>query len=109
MPRPKAVKGKALVGKAPLGSLPEEVAQTAAGSKHDCQVGDIVFWATASAAGEYTVIGHPRGQPNVMVFAGGGEVDTEDCRPTGRSAPQHARQYRMRYLKEHPGALEGSD
>jgi hypothetical protein len=41
------------------------------------QVGDIVFWATASAAGECTVIGHPKGQPHVLVFAGGGEVDAE--------------------------------
>jgi hypothetical protein len=47
------------------------------------RIGDIVFWATASAAGEYTVIGHPKGEPNVLVFEGGGEVDAEDCQPTG--------------------------
>jgi hypothetical protein len=73
------------------------------------KVGDIAFWATASAAGEYTVIGHPEGKQHVLVFAGGGEVDAELFQPTGRSAPQHARQYRMCYLKEHPGELEGSD
>jgi hypothetical protein len=30
------------------------------------QVGDIVFWATASAAGEYAVIGHPKGNAHVL-------------------------------------------
>jgi hypothetical protein len=72
------------------------------------KVGDIVFWVTASAAGEYTVIGHPKGQRHVLVFAGGGEVDAEDCRPTGRRDPEGARKYRVRYLQEFPGMLEGN-
>ena len=58
--------------------------------KHDYSVGDIVFWATASAAGEYTVIGHPKGQPDVLVFAAGREADAEDCQPTGRRDPEGA-------------------
>jgi hypothetical protein len=53
------------------------------------KVGDIVFWATGSAAGEYTVIGHVSGEPGVLVFEGGGEVDAsfvsrqEDALQTG--------------------------
>jgi hypothetical protein len=35
------------------------------------KVGDIVFWATASAAGECTVIGHPKGEPHVLFAEGG--------------------------------------
>jgi hypothetical protein len=70
------------------------------------KVGDIVFWATASAAGEYTVIGHPKGKPAVLVFEGGGEVDAELRQPTGRRAPERARKYRSRYLQEFPGKLE---
>jgi hypothetical protein len=54
------------------------------------RIGDIVFWATASAAGEYTVISHPKGKPHVLVFEGGGEVDAELCQPTGRQAPVRA-------------------
>jgi hypothetical protein len=72
------------------------------------KVGDIVFWATASAAGEYTVIGHSKGKPRVLVFEGGGEVDAEDCQPTGRRAPVRADKYRRRYLEEFTGTLEGS-
>jgi hypothetical protein len=49
--RPKANEGKALVGTAPLGSLPEEMGQSAVNLKQDHQVGDIVFWATAAPPG----------------------------------------------------------
>lgn len=72
------------------------------------KVGDIVFWTTASAAGEYTVIGHLKGKPHVLVFDNFGEVDAELCQPTGRSAPSLARKYRLRYLQEFPGKLEGN-
>lgn len=68
-----------------------------------------MFWATASAAGEYTVIGHPKGKPRVLVFEGGGKIDAELCQPTGRRAPVRADKYRRRYLEEFPGTLEGSD
>ena len=108
MRRPTA-KSRPLVGKAPLGSLPAETGESAANPKHDYSVGDIVFWATASAAGEYTVIGHPKGKPHVLVFEGGGEVDAELCKPTGRRAPVRADKYRRRYLEEFPGKLDGSD
>ena len=50
-----------LVGKAPLGSLPAEKGQSAASTKHDYSVGDVVFWGTPTTAGEYTFIGHPKG------------------------------------------------
>jgi hypothetical protein len=39
---------------------------------HKHQIGDIVFWGTASTAGEYTVIGYPKGEPDVLVFEEGG-------------------------------------
>jgi hypothetical protein len=74
----------------------------------DYGVGDIVFWATPTTAGEYTVIGHPKGKPHVLVFEGGGEVDAELCQPTGRRAPGRARKYRVRYIQEFPGKLEGN-
>jgi hypothetical protein len=73
------------------------------------KVGDIIFWATASDAGEYTVIGHPKGKLHVLVFEGGGEVDAELCQPTGRRAPVRAQKYRRRYLEEFPGQLEDSE
>jgi hypothetical protein len=69
------------------------------------KVGDIVFWAAASAAGEYTVIGHPKGKLHVLVFENGGEVDAELCQPTSRRAPVRAQKYRRRYLEEFPGKL----
>jgi hypothetical protein len=78
-------------------------------AKNDYSVGDFIFWATASAAGEYTVIGHPKGKPHVLVFEGGGEVDAELCQPTGRRAPVRAQKYRRRYLEEFPGQLEDSE
>jgi len=49
--------------------------------------GDIVFWATTSAAGEYTVIGHPNGDKagKVLVQAHSGEIsveiDADECSP----------------------------
>jgi hypothetical protein len=72
------------------------------------KVGDIVFWATASAAGEYTVIGHPKGKPQVLIFEGGGEVDADLCQRTGQRAPVRAQKFRRRYLEEFPGKLEGT-
>ena len=73
------------------------------------KVGDIVFWATNTAAGEYVVIGHPKGQPDILVFDSFGEVPAELCQPTGRRAPVRAQEYRRRYLEEFPGNLEGSE
>ena len=112
MRRPKA-KSTPLVGKAPLGSLPAEKGQSAASSKHDYSVGDVVFWGTPTTAGEYTFIGHPRGDKDgsVLVLAHsaeiGFEVDADECWPTGRSNPQRGREYRLRYFRNHPGGLEG--
>ncbi len=63
------------------------------GASHRYTVGDIVFWATASAAGEYAVIGHPKGKPHVLVFENGGEVDAELCQLTGRRDPEGVRKY----------------
>ena len=72
MRRPKA-KSTPLLGKAPLGSLPAEEGQSAASSKHDYSVGDVVSWGTPTTAGEYTFIGHPKGDKdgNVLVLATG--------------------------------------
>src|SRR5688572_6208669 len=92
MRRPKA-KSAPLVGKAPLGSLPADEGQSAATSKHDYSVGDVVFWGTPTTAGEYTFIGHPKGDTagKVLVLAHsaeiGFEVDADECRPTDHSNP----------------------
>jgi hypothetical protein len=77
-------------------------------------IGDTVFWATASTTGEYTFIGHPKGDTDgkVLVLAIGAEigfeVDADECSPTGRSNLQRAREYRQRYFRNHPGGLEGN-
>ena len=58
------------------------------------QVGDTVYWGTPITAGEYTFIGHPRGDKagKVLVLAHsaeiGFEVDADECAPTGLSNPQ---------------------
>ena len=50
-----------------------------------------MFWGTPITAGEYTFIGHPKGDKasKVLVLAHsaeiGFEVDADECRPTGRS------------------------
>lgn len=103
-----------LVGKAPLGSLPAEKGQSAASTKHDYSVGDVVFWGTPTTAGEYTFIGHPWGDKagKVLVLAMaaeiGFEVDADECAPTGQSSPQRGREYRLRYFRNHPRGLEGN-
>ena len=57
------------------------------------KVGDIVFWATTSAAGEYTVIGHPNGDKagKVLVQAHSGEIsveiDADECSPNWSQQP----------------------
>jgi hypothetical protein len=111
MRRPKA-KSTPLVGKGPLGSLPAEAEQSAV-SKHDYSIGDVVFWGTPTTAGEYTFIGHPKGDTagKVLVLAHsaeiGFEVDADECRPTGQSSnSSRGREYRQRYLRNHPGRLE---
>ena len=79
-----------------------------------CQVGDTVFWATASIAGEFTFIGHPKGDKDGKVLAlansamVGEEFDAHECSPTGRSNPQRGREYRQRYFRNHPRGLEGN-
>jgi hypothetical protein len=115
MPKPKeSKKKKNLVGKAPLGSLPAEKGQSAASPAHDYTIGDVVFWGTPTAAGEYVCIGHPKGDNTgkVLVLAHSGEVgqevDADECSPTGRSDPQRGREYRQRYFRNHPGGLEGN-
>ena len=51
------------------------------------KVGDIVFWTTASVAGEYTVVGHSNGNKagKVLVLAHSGEIsieiDADECSP----------------------------
>jgi len=103
-----------LVGKAPLGSLPAEKGQSAAASDHDYSVGDVVFCVTPTTAGEYTFIGHPRGDRvgKVLVLAHSGEigleVDADECSPTGLSNPQRGREYRQRCFRNHPPGLEGN-
>ena len=77
------------------------------------QVGDTVFWATPTTAGEYTFIGHPKSDKagKVLVLALGAEVgfevNADECSPTGRSNPQRGREYRLRYFRNHPGGLVG--
>jgi hypothetical protein len=101
-----------LVGKAPLGSLPAEKGQSAASTKPDYSVGDVVFWGTPTTAGEYTFIGHPRGDKagKVLVLAMaaeiGFEVDADECAPTDRSNPHRGREYRQRYFRNHPPGLK---
>jgi len=59
-------------------------------------VGDVVFWGTPTTAGEYTFIGHPKGDHSgetlILAFSGeiGFEVDADECSPTGRSNPSAA-------------------
>jgi hypothetical protein len=60
-PQAKAAR-KQLVGKAPLGSLPARKVRSAASSKNEYGVGDVVFWGTPTTAGEYTFIGYPKGE-----------------------------------------------
>jgi hypothetical protein len=113
MRRPKA-RSAPLVGKAPLGSLPAESGQSAATSKHDYTIGDVVLWGTPTTAGEYTLIGYPKGDKagEVLVLAHsaeiGFEVDADECSPTGINNPQRGREYRLRYFRNHPGGLEGN-
>ena len=78
MRRPNA-KSTPLVGKAPLGSLPAEKGQSAASSKTDYSVGDVVFCGTPTTAGEYTFIGHPKGDKDgsVLVLAHSAEIGFE--------------------------------
>jgi hypothetical protein len=77
-------------------------------------VGDGVFWATATTAGEWTFIGHPRGDKagKVLVLARaaevGFEVDADECSPAGWNDPQRGREYRQRYFRNHPRGLEGN-
>lgn len=78
MRRPKA-RSTPLVGRAPLGSLPAESGQSAATSKHDYSVGDVVFWSTPTTAGEYSFIGHPKGDRTgkILVLALGADIGFE--------------------------------
>jgi hypothetical protein len=114
MPRPKAKQKKPLVGKAPLGSLPADKGQSAAAPQHTYSIGDLVFWGTPTTAGEYTFIGHAKGDKagKILVLAMaaeiGFEVDADECSPTGISNPQRGREYRLRYFRNHPGGLEGN-
>ena len=77
-------------------------------------IGDVVFWGTPTAAGEYTFIGNPKGDKagKVLMLAHSGEVgfevDADECSPTGTSNPQRGREYRHRYFRNHPRGLEGN-
>ena len=70
------------------------------------QVGDTVFWATASTAGEFTVIGHPKGDKDgkVRVLANSAMVGEK----FDAYNPQRGREYRQRYFRDHPRGLEGN-
>ena len=76
-------------------------------------VGDVVFWGTPTTGGEYTFIGHPKGDHSgetlILAFSGeiGFEVDADECSPTGRSNPRRGREYRL-YFRNHPRGLEGN-
>ena len=70
-------------------------------------MGDTVFWATASTAGEWTFIGHPKGDKGVRVLVlahsaeVGVDIDADECSPTGRSNQQRGCEYRQRYFRNH--------
>ena len=103
-----------LLGKAPLGSLPAEKGQSAAISKHDYSIGDGVFWATGTTAGEWTFIGHPKGDKagKILVLARSGEigieVDADKCSRAAWTNPDRGQFYRLRYFRNHPDGLEGN-
>jgi hypothetical protein len=87
------------------------------GAPHRYKVGDLVFWATSSAAGEYTFIGYPQGDKTgadlmLAMASVGGEhvfpVDARQCAPTGFTDQRLGLKYRRRYLQRFPGSLEGS-
>ena len=48
---PTKAASKQLLGKAPLGNLPRDNDQSAASSKTEYSVGDVVFWGTPTTAG----------------------------------------------------------
>jgi hypothetical protein len=85
-----------------------------AGSKHAYAIGDGVFWATASTAGTWTFIGHPRGDRTgrVLVLASspeiGFEIEADQCSPAGWSDPQRGREYRQRCFRSNPRGLKGN-
>lgn len=103
-----------LIAKAPLRRLPTRSGQRAGSSKSDYNIGDVVFWGTPTNAGEFTFIGHPKGDTEckilVLAMAAevGFEVDADECAPTRRSNPQLGREYRQRCFRNHPGALSGN-
>lgn len=78
------------------------------------QIGDGVFWATASTAGGWTFIGHPRGDKagKVLVLASspeiGFEIEADQCSPAGWHDGDRGRFYRLRYFRNHPRGLEGN-
>ena len=67
--------------------MPKRATQVQAPATYS--IGDDVFWATASAAGEWTFVGHPRGDNagKVLVLASspeiGFEIDADQCSPAG--------------------------
>jgi len=77
-------------------------------------IGDVVSWATPTTTGEYTFIGHPKGDKagKVLVLAHSGEVgqkvDADECSPTSISNPERGQFYRLRYFRNHPSGLEGN-
>lgn len=85
------------------------------GIPHRYKVGDLVFWSTPSAAGEYTFIGHPKGDKAgrylVLVIGSLGKEDTfaveaRQCAPASGRDPKLGRAFRRRYLQKNPTGLE---
>lgn len=62
-------------------------------------VGDVVFWGTPTTAGEFTFIGHPKGDKDgkVLVLALSGEigfdVDADECSQSFRFPSQRPSAY----------------
>jgi len=85
------------------------------GVPHRYKIGDVVFWSTASAAGDYTFIGHPKGDKTgrylVLVIGSIGKedafaVEARQCAPAGGRDPKLGRAFRRRYLQKNPSGLE---
>ena len=78
------------------------------GAPHAYRVGDLVFWATASTAGEGMFIGRLKASPDVLVLIVGKiavETLEAECAPAGRGFPAEGASWRHAYLKALPNAL----
>ena len=81
---------------------------TQIGAPRAYKVGDRVFWATASTAGEGMFVGRLKASPNVLeLIVGKQAVETleTECAPAGGGVPAEGASWRRAYLKERPGSL----